>query len=49
MREKKEGQRVKVEFMRAEERHSVELNKMKGRIGNYIKDQKMLKAKLKQC
>jgi len=34
--------------MRAEERHKLELSKLKTRVANYIKDQKILKGKLKQ-
>jgi hypothetical protein len=35
--------------MRAEERNNLEISKLKAKIVNYLKDQKMLKGKLKAC
>lgn len=49
MKEKKEASKLKTELMQADERNKLESNKLKARIANYIKDQKVLKAKLKQC
>lgn len=40
---------MKAELIRAEERSNLEISKLKGRIANYIKDQRVLKNKLKLC
>lgn len=49
MKSRKENQRVKAELLRAEERNGLEISKLKGRIVNYMRDQKILKNKLRIC